>query len=363
MPFSDYLNSLLGIQPQQPVQQPGERVIGGAVGHANLSVDDPNEPAQIINAKVLLIIYNPTINSSAGNKLSDQPGWSDPDGMVNDFISDVLQVSGGMARYQVAQRIELDEFPVLADGFQYTSQAFLSVLQGITPPHTPVGVNYEAILSRFNVLQGIAENDYDEVWVMGFPYAGFYESTMAGVGAFWCNAPSLQNTASCQRRFVIMGFSYERSVGEMLHSYAHRCESIMAQVFNCQDFLAWAYKPNRMPATISPTLTLNLFQRFICFDQIAPGKAAVGTVHYAPNSTKDYDWSNQTPVKSECYDWLNFPNFKGDVRTVIGTEWGNGDDRSYQLWWLGHMPKVAGRLNGVHNNWWQYIANPNNVNV
>ncbi len=53
MPFSDYLNSLLGIQPQQPGQQPGERVIGGAVGHANLSVDDPNEPAQIVNAKVL----------------------------------------------------------------------------------------------------------------------------------------------------------------------------------------------------------------------------------------------------------------------------------------------------------------------
>ncbi len=363
MPFSDFLNSLLGLQTQQHTQQPGGSTLGGAVGHANLSVDDPNEPAQITNARVMLIIYNPTINSSAGVKLSDQPGWSNPDLMVNDFMGEVLQVSGGMVRYQIVQRIELDEFPILADGFQYTPQSFLSVLQGLTAPHTPVGVDYNLIFSRFNILEDIANQVYDEVWLMGFPYAGFYESTMARAGAFWCNAPSLQNTNSCQRRFVVMGFSFERSVGEMLHSYAHRCESILAQVFHCPDFLAWAYKPNRTPATVSPDLSLNAFQRFICFDQIAPGKAAVGTVHYAPNSAKDYDWSNPATVQSECYDWLNFPNFKGDVRPVTGTEWGNGDDRLYQLWWLGHIPKVAGRLNGVHNNWWQYIANPNNVGV
>ena len=87
---------------------------------------------------------------------------------------------------------------------------------------------------------------------MGFPYAGLYESVMGGAGALWCNAPPLANTGSCQRRFVIMGFSYEREVGEMLHSYNHRCESILAQVFNSQDFLVWTYKPNRTPATIVP---------------------------------------------------------------------------------------------------------------
>ncbi len=357
--FSDFLNSLLGLRPQQPAPT----TTAGGVSHANLPLDDPNEPAQITNARVMLIIYNPIINSSAGVKLSDQPGWSDPDQLVNDFIGELLQVSGGMARYQIVQRTELNEFPILADGFQYTAQTFLSVLQGLTPPHTPVGVNYNLILSRFNILQGIANNLYDEVWVMGFPYAGFYESIMAGAGAFWCNAPALQGTSACPRRFVVMGFSYERSVGEMLHSYAHRCESILAQVFNCQGFLAWAYKPNRTPATVSPDLRLNLFQRFICFDQIAPGRAAVGTVHYAPNSTKDYDWNNQAAVQSECYDWLNFPNFKGDIRPVKNTEWGSGDDRLYQLWWLGHLPKVAGRQGGIHNNWWQYVANPNNVGV
>ena len=27
------------------------------------------------------------------------------------------------------------------------------------------------------------------------------------------------------------------------------------------------------------------------------------------------------------------------------------------------LPKTAGRKNGIHNNWWQYIANPDNVGV
>ncbi|MCL4528143.1 MAG: hypothetical protein M1282_01875 [Chloroflexi bacterium] len=359
MPFSDYLNSLLGIKPQQP----GHPVIGGAVGHASLTVSDPDVPTQVMNARVFLIIYNPTMDPNAGTKLSVYKNWSDPDELINGFVSDLTQVSGGLANYQITQRVELDEFPALADGFVYNPQTFLDVINGTTPPHTPMGIDYNAILTRFDILQNIADDVYDEVWVVAFPYAGLYESTMGGAGAFWCNGPALQNTSSCSRRFVVMGLSYERTVGEMLHSYAHRCESIMAQVYHCQDFLTWAYQPNRSPATISPTQTLNLFQRFILFDKIAPGRAALGTVHYAPNSVQDYDYGNQTLVRSECYDWENFPDFKGDVRSVATSEWGGGDDGAFQRWWLSHMPKVKGIQNGIANNWWQYVANPNNVRV
>ncbi len=357
MPFSDYLNSLLGVKPQQP----DHPVIGGAVGHASLAVTDPNAPTKVTNVRVFLIVYNPTVDSTAGTKLSVYKNWGDPDSMINEFINDLTQVSGGLANYTIAQRVVLDEFPALTDGFVYTPQTFLGVINGTTPPHTPMNIDYNTILTRFNVLQNIANNVYDEVWVLAFPYAGLYESTMGGAGAFWCNGPAIQNTSSCNRRFVVMGLSYERTVGEMLHSYAHRCESIMAQVYQCQDFLTWAYQPNRSPATISLTQTLNLFQRFILFDKIAPGRAALGTVHYAPNSAQDYDYGNQTLVKSECYDWENFPGFQGDIRSVATSEWGGGDDGAFQMWWLGHMPKVKGIQNGIANNWWQYVANPNNV--
>ncbi|NJN79259.1 MAG: hypothetical protein HC797_01595 [Anaerolineales bacterium] len=82
----------------------------------------------------------------------------------------------------------------------------------------------------------------------------------------------------------------------------------------------------------------------------APGKAACGNIHFAPNSQADYDWNNATPVKSECFDWLlNFPNFKGDVRTVDATLWGSGDTRAHHnggsnishMWLAGKMESIT----------------------
>lgn len=363
MSFSDFLKALFGSKP--PSSGSGAGVSGTPAPSSQPTTlpDSPNEPPQICSPKVLLLIYNPTIDTASGKKLVEYMNWSRPDDLVSACIGDILQSSNGLARYQIAQRLELDEFPALTDGFQYTAATYLDVMQHGAAPHNPSGIDYAAILTRFNILQRVADGTYDEVWVMGFPYAGLYESIMGGAGAFWCNSQPLANTSGCARRFVVMGFNYERQVGEMLHSYNHRAEAILAQVFESLNFLMWAYKQGRTPATLDPAQTLNYFQRYILFDLIAPGKAAVGLVHYPPNGSRDYDLGNPNLVHSECYDWLRFPNFTGDVRMVSSTEWGGGDERSYQGWWMKHLPKVAGRKNGVHNNWWQYIANPNNVGV
>lgn len=333
----DFILSLFGgkksTAPPQP-EAPGE------------PVDDPNEPAQTTDSKVLLIVYDPVVEPSTGKKLSEQLGWNRTDDLVMEFMSDVLENSHGMARYQVVERIDVDEFPAKVDGFRYTPQTYMDVLRNISQPHTPQEVDYYAILDQFYILRRVAENEIDEVWIFGFPHAGFYESIMAGPGAFWCNAPALKNTEASKRRFVIMGFSYERGVGEMLESFGHRVESIMSKTFE-------GLRGDH-----------NLWQRFIRYEKVAPGKAALGNIHFAPNSERDYDWNNSSTVKSECYDWLhNFPDLKGDVRDVTASEWGNGDIRAHHCWWLKHIPHVAGRKNGIHNNWWQYMIDPQNVNV
>jgi hypothetical protein len=325
--------------------------------------DSPDEPAQITNPKVLLLICDPIVDAASGKRLAEQMGWSRPDGLVNAFIGDILQMSGGLVRYQIAQREVLDEFPVLVDGFRYAPQAYLDVMSRHQSPHNPQGIDYQALVRRYDILRRVEQRQIDEVWIMAFPYAGLFESAMGGAGAFWCNGPPLPATDSCRRRFVVMGFSYEREVGEMLHSFNHRCESILAQVFGCLDFLAWTYRTDRVPPTVRADQQLNLFQRYLLFDQIAPGRAGIGTVHYAPNASRDYDLGNRRPVQSGCYDWLHFPHFQGDVRTVTAAEWGGGTERNYQRWWLQHLPKVAGRWQGIHNNWWQYITNLENVLV
>src|SRR5258708_12472472 len=101
---------------------------------------------------------------------------------------------------------------------------------------------------------------------------------MAGPDAFWCNAPPLTNTAVSQRRFVIMGFSYERGVGEMLEDLGHRAESIIGHVFE------------------GARGDANLWERFTRYDQNVPGQAECGTVHFAPNTLRHYDWANPPPL-------------------------------------------------------------------
>ena len=303
------------------------------------------EPAVIVSPRVLVVVIDPIIDPATGEKLTQRMKWNRPEDLISGFIADVLEISGGLARYQIVQRIEVNDFPVMTDGFQYAPQAYLSVLKGTNPAHKPDTVNYQTFLDRHKILQLVSTNQIDEVWVFGFPYAGFYESTMGGVGAFFCNSEPLKNTSSCNRRFVIMGFSNERGVGEMLHSFGHRAESIMQQVY------------------LRVAASANLWQRFTRYDKTSPGQAHVGTIHFPPNGERDYDYNNARIVSSFCDDWYNFPNFKGTLKQVNNTEWGGGEIRVFTKWWFKHLPKVGGRTNGIANNWWQYILDPNRVTV
>ncbi|HET9905642.1 MAG TPA: hypothetical protein VFQ23_03355 [Anaerolineales bacterium] len=306
--------------------------------------DSTDEPPQVTVLKTLVIVYDPVVEASTGTKLSQFMHWNSVEELAKGYMSDILQVSSGLARYQIVQRIDVDAFPAKVNGYQYDADTYLKVMRGETRPYMPQEADYHAIIERFNVLESVATGEIDEVWVFNFPHAGFYESIMGGPGAFWCNASPLRNTESALRRFVIMGFSYERGVGEMLENMGHRAESIMEKTFeNLEE-------------------DVNLWKRFTRYEKTHPGRAAVGNVHFAPNSDRDYDWNNPSTVVSECDDWLyNFPNFKGTTREVTAADWGDGDIREHHKWWLSHFPKTAGRRNGIHHNWWQYIMNPNHV--
>jgi hypothetical protein len=328
---------------------------GGSTPPPNTQPDNTTEPVRVVTNRVFLIIYDPVVDA-AGTKLSQAMHWNNADDLVNGFITDIQTVSGGNARYEVVQRQVMNEFPALEDGYRYDVNSLRAVLQG-GQAHQPMYVNYTALLTGFSIIPRITAGEFDEVWLFGFPYAGFHESNMGGAGAFWCNADPIPGTAGCQRKFVVMGFNYERGVGEMLEAFAHRAESILAHCYNSLDFMRWTYNPQRVPPTVGTNL--NAYQQFMSFDKISPGKAGVGNVHYCPNSDQDYDWNNPHPVASTCYDWYNYPGFVGDVRNVEASEWGNGDIRKRHQWWLKHLPRVAGRTGGVVNNWWQYAMDPN----
>jgi hypothetical protein len=304
---------------------------------------DPDNLEGIKPQRVLLILHDPCIPGEGGRPLHQVLNWNDPYELTDQFIRDVKLCSHNRAVFEIVERIEVDGFPVKLDGYRYTPETYLFCSRSGRGFHSPDGVDYIQLLNEFDVREKIVRDQVDEVWLFAFPYAGYYESIMAGTGAFWCNAPPLTETMGWGHRFIIMGFNYERGVGEMLENLGHRAESILSRVFN------------RSPHGE------NLWERFTRYDLTHPGQSEVGTVHFAPNSIRDYDWGNDRYVLSRCDDWYSFPDFKGSVRQVNCVEWGGGNTRLHHLWWFRHFPHFSGSTDSISHNWWQYVLDPNLV--
>jgi hypothetical protein len=303
----------------------------------------PPETVEPVTKRVSLIIHNPRVPSADNQRLSKALNWHDPRRLVKQYIDDVREVSYGYANYKIVEEIEVDRFPRKADGFTYGADEFYQAWGARKGFHDPDAVDYDALLDEFDMIKKVDDGKVDEFWLYAFPYAGYYESIMGGPGAFWCNAPPLTQTAHASKRFIIMGFNYQRGVGEALEAFGHRAESILKYTFREQ-------KADR-----------NLWARFWRNEKENPGQAEVGWMHYAPNSERDYDWGNKRLVMSRWRTWQNFPNLDGEPQLVNCADWGDGDIRAHHKWWFKLLPHVAGSDNGIAHNWWLYIMDPNYV--
>ena len=298
-------------------------------------------PAEALTPKVLVINYDPIVRSEGGRRLHEVCRWSDPRSLTEGYIADLAECSKGYVHYEVVEWLDVDAYPVKEDGFRYTDESYLRCWRGQDEWHDPDRVDYHAIFAAFGIPERVEQGEIDEVWLWAFPYSGFWESTMAGRGAYFCNSQPVEGIDT-SRIFVTMGFNYERGVGEMLEDFVHRVEFIMWQVYG-----SWQPKPT------------HAWNRFTLYDKVAPGKAACGTAHFAPNSLKDYDWGDERFVMSTCDAWLTYPDLTGEPRPVNCEEWGRGDTRAHHRWWLNHLPRASGRTDGKLNNWWAYAVDFN----
>jgi len=176
----------------------------------------------------------------------------------------------------------------------------------------------------------------------GGPYFGFYESNMAGPNAFWLNSGPTSGS-TCKKLLPIMGFNYERGLNEAVHDFGHRAESAMKKVYGNWD----------------PTYT-NSWNRFSLLNKDIKDKAGCGNTHYTSASLKDYEYSPSGTVKSNCHEYINFPNISGDFRDLSCKTWGCTEFGYYQYWWT-HFPQNAGKSTDVYtkqeikNNWLEYV--------
>ncbi|MEK7595043.1 MAG: hypothetical protein AAB443_00420 [Patescibacteria group bacterium] len=300
----------------------------------NRSTQQPSVLEQNKDRKVLVVIFNPNISNQ---KLIAEKKWNAPSDLIKKFVEDITLVSKGRLNYQVIELLEINQFPIKEDGFKYSQKVYLTCLSDPKKCHEKDTLDYKVLFDQFEVCKKVNRNELDEVWLFGGPYFGFYESRLAGPKAFFYNSPPLLAT-NCQKLVPVMGFNYERSVSEMLESFGHRVEFTLTKVFE--------------------NAKVNDWERFTRYDQKFPGKAECGTVHFAPNSTRDYDWSNSNYALSNCDSWYSFPEVTHKPELINCQKWGcQGYD--YKKYWLALIPIAAGETKGIKNDWWSYISNPN----
>src|SRR5258708_3609606 len=182
-------------------------LLGDAPVPASAPILPSGELPPTVHPKVLAIIHNPVIRSRGGPKLHQAFGWNDPDVLAKGYADDIRECSYGIVDYQVVERIEVDGFPVKRDGFAYAEATYLRAFD-TGRFHDRDAVDYLGLVEQFDIIRKVENKAIDEVWLLGHPYGGYYESIMGGAGAFWCNAPPLAGTERCSRRFVIMGFNF-----------------------------------------------------------------------------------------------------------------------------------------------------------
>lgn len=307
----------------------------------------PNLPPAVLelpDQRVYLLVFDPVIESMGNRKISEIKGWNDPDMLANEYISDIGTASRGLVNYVVMGRLEVDAYPKKAGGSNLNDELFLECLDSPTANNEEVCsdiIDYRALLDEYSICDMANRDEIDELWMFGAPWLGFYESNMAGDGAWWTNGNIIYGT-TCNVPIHIMGFSYERDVGEMLEDFGHRVEGTIyrdprQEVIEAISEGEWDKFDGQMPRYQN---TQN------CPSQppVVTTGTHCGNVHFAPNSRCDYEWGSMLPVESDCDDWYNYPDFTGETKTITCLEWGC-DMRGHHLWWLSHLPQ----------EWWMLL--------
>lgn len=243
-------------------------------------------PKLLMAPKVLVIEFRPTAIPNS---------WFHSDILSQQYIAAMRQATRDTLVYQVVNTLKVTKYPLLLDSRQYNnvtwSQAQADDSKAYRDAHgSYMLADYQRIIQDFDILTKVNNEEIDEVWMFGGPYFGFYESRMVGQGAFWCNGPGMERDC---RRFVIMGYNYQRSVKEMVHDFGHRAESILARQYGSQSYLQLLYSANP-PAPDAMPVPKNDFERYLL---------AMGTVHRKPGGV-DYGQDEMTWVSALKSSWF-----------------------------------------------------------
>jgi len=328
-------------------------VLGIALCYRPCRAAESQHPSDAMSPKtinVIVINFDPVLKTRNGLKLHEYLHWSDPWKLTERMVEDARLTSHGFVHYRVVDKIEYDGFPTFRTGFSYTEAAFLEMWEKDRSKADKGMTSFKWLFKKFDLPARIQKEKVSEIWLWGAPYFAWDELHWKTPGDRipyqtknpWFYRP--YDIPDIGRTIWIMGWNYERGEGEMLESYCHRIESVLSVTVG-----KGVWDPKHNPE--------NPWNRFSRVDKDFPGEAEVGTVHYAPNSLSDYDWSNTNKVWTYADDWLSYPELRRQRKFLNASTGGWNGIVNHHLWWMTHLPHKPGETDGFYNNWWQYIVN------
>lgn len=303
-----------------------------------------------VEVRVIVINIDPVLKSRGGVRLHEYMKWSDPWVLTQKMVDDARETSHGYVNYRVVDKVEYDGFTVFRNGFCYTEEQFLHMWEKDRDQANRGMTSFKWLFEKFDLTRRIKAKDVAEIWLWGAPYMQWDELHWKIPGDKvpyqtenpWFYRP--YDIPDIGRTIWVMGWNYERGEGEMLESYCHRIESVLSLTVGRGNWDPKRYRDN-------------IWNQFSRVDKDFPGEAEAGTVHYAPNSRSDYDWSNTNAVWTFADDWLEYPKLPRKKKLLNAQTGGWEGITRHHLWWMTRLPHAAGVTDGFYNNWWEYIVN------
>jgi hypothetical protein len=284
--------------------------------------------------KAIVLHYNPHIRVGEEFPTVQQVyGYRDVDQLCRDYIKFLRRASGGQVNFSIAQKFDLDEFPPDNDpDVDFTAENYYELRgQGYDMWNHGLA-NYVAICNdpRFQIVPRVAAGEVDAIWVFAPVGCGFWETAMAGHGAYWVNGGAYPEV-NCARKFVIYGFGWEshQGVGFMLENTGHMCEVIMHDRISAgwprsREFTGWNTLNLNNPGRAPTLQRLHDWDYFTTSDAVhwhnrlvAPGQSQAGLSHFPPTACVNYGWSAVRISFDYSWDLDSFQTYGGN--------WGLGE--------------------------------------
>ncbi|HVJ20272.1 MAG TPA: hypothetical protein VM686_32880 [Polyangiaceae bacterium] len=333
---------------------------GGAAGSGPV-VHGPCD-AYSRKANVLMLVYNPILESQGGVDLQAYTNVADARALAATLAQQLTSSSAGVVNYDIVEARYLSEWPTQLPGAQpLDEETFTAGLYDNVTYEDPPGGNadYAAIFAEQKLCEAVQQHDISEIWLWGTsrdqvsfgfePYRYRLANGLPGNPSpsdeELYEARSL-DLPDCGRTLWVMGFEYHLDASWAHRVYNERAGELIERALRTE--------------SLTPELDDDLWAHFSRFG--AEG-ASVGTPWFPPNAGRDgesalADYDDLEPVLSDASIWFTYPDVSGAPSEIKCSAW-DCSPLGFQSWYSFHIPRANGvASNGTCNNWWKYVADP-----